>query len=258
MTKKIIAFDMDDTLCIAKTPIPQEISEALGELLGNYEVCVISGGNFTQFKIQVVDRLSVSPEKLSRLHLMPTCGTQYYRYDVSTSDWVQEYANNLTDEQKSRATNALMESAKKLGLWEENPYGEVIEDRGSQVTLSALGQQAPADLKYAWDPTGEKKFAIRDAAAPLVPDLDARAGGTTSVDITLKGVDKAYGMKHLVDAVGVSSDEILFIGDKLEEGGNDYPVKAMGIDTIAVQKWQDTALIIDTLNKAAKLKLRKV
>jgi HAD superfamily hydrolase (TIGR01484 family) len=252
MTKKIIAFDLDDTLCIAKSPMPKQMSELMGTLLDHYEVCVISGGNLAQFKIQVLDQLDVSAEKLARLHLMPTCGTQYYRYNTDAQDWDQQYANNLTDEQKIRATNALMESAKMLGLWEENPYGEVIEDRGSQVTLSALGQQAPAEAKYAWDPTGEKKLAIRDAVAPLVPDLDARAGGTTSVDVTLKGVDKAYGIKHLIEATGVQMDEILFIGDKLEEGGNDYPVKAMGIDSIAVEKWQDTALVIETLNKVAK------
>lgn len=251
MSKKIIAFDLDDTLCIAKSPMPVQISNLMAALLDNYDVCVISGGNLTQFKLQVLDQLSVSAEKLTRMHLMPTCGTQYYRYNVESQDWDQQYANNLTDEQKERATNALMESAKKLGLWEENPYGDVIEDRGSQVTLSALGQQAPADAKYAWDPTGVKKLAIRDAVAPLVPDLEARAGGTTSVDVTLKGVDKAYGMKHLIEATGVTMEEILFIGDKLEQGGNDYPVKAMGIDTIAVEKWQDTALVVETLNKVA-------
>jgi hypothetical protein len=45
--------------------------------------------------------------------------------------------------------------------------------------------------------------------------------------------------------------DILFIGDKLEEGGNDYPVKAMGIDTIAVEKWEDTAMVIEALIKVA-------
>jgi HAD superfamily hydrolase (TIGR01484 family) len=249
MIRKIIAFDLDDTLCVAKSPIPDQISKLLGELLNKYEVCIISGGKLEQFKLQVIDRLDISAAHLDQLHLMPTCGTQYYRYDATSHDWAQQYADHLTDEQKARATNALMEGAKKLGLWEENPYGEVIEDRGSQVTLSALGQKAPAELKYAWDPTGEKKMAIRDAVAPLVPDLEARAGGTTSVDVTLKGVDKAYGMKHLIEATGVTMQEILFIGDKMEEGGNDYPVKAMGIDSIAVERWQDTALVIETLNK---------
>jgi HAD superfamily hydrolase (TIGR01484 family) len=136
-------------------------------------------------------------------------------------------------------------------LWPENPYGEVIEDRGSQLTLTALGQDTPAELKYAWDPTGEKKLAIRDAAAPLLPELEVRAAGTTSVDVTLKGIDKAYGMRRLMEYANVTMEQILFIGDKLDEGGNDYQVKAMGIDVVAVEKWEDTALVVETLVKIA-------
>ncbi len=72
-----------------------------------------------------------------------------------------------------------------------------------------------------------------------------RIGGTTSTDVTLPGIDKAFGMTKLIEAIEISKDEILFIGDKLEEGGNDYPVKAMGIDSIAVDGWEDTAYVIE-------------
>ncbi|MFI5212874.1 MAG: HAD-IIB family hydrolase, partial [Candidatus Saccharimonadales bacterium] len=170
-------------------------------------------------------------------------------FDHSAGDWMMRYSNEPTAEQKQQAIEVLTNVTKDLGLWPENPYGEIIEDRGSQLTLSALGQDTPSELKYAWDPTGEKKLSIRDAAAPLLPELEVRAAGTTSIDVTLKNVDKAYGMQQLMEHTGLMIDEILFIGDKLENGGNDYPVKAMGIDTIAVEKWQDTALVIETLNK---------
>lgn len=246
MIKKVIAFDLDDTLAVTKSPISDRMSELLGKLLRKYDVCVISGGAFTQFKIQVVDRLvSVSPRELTRLHLMPTCGTQYYRYDELDEEWKLQYANSLTADQKKRIVKALEEGAKKLGYWEENPYGEIIEDRGSQMTLSALGQKAPAEKKYAWDPTGEKKMAIRDYVAPLLTDLEVRTGGTTSIDVTMIGIDKAYGMKKLIEETKIGKENILFIGDKLNEGGNDYPVKAMGIDTIAVERWEDTAFVLE-------------
>ena len=52
-------------------------------------------------------------------------------------------------------------------------------------------------------------------------------------------------MRKLMDALEVGKDDILFIGDKLEEGGNDYPVRAMGVDTIAVEGWEDTALVLE-------------
>lgn len=245
MTKKVIAFDLDDTLAVTKSPISDRMSGLLGRLLDKYDVCVISGGSFQQFKIQVVDQLKATPRQLARMHLMPTCGTKYYRYDELTDEWVIQYEYSLTEEQKKRIKKVLEDGAKKFDFWEDKPHGEIIEDRGSQITYSALGQQAPAELKYAWDPTGEKKMKIRDYVATLLPDLEVRTGGTTSVDVTMIGIDKAYGMKKLTEQMGIGKEEILFIGDKLQEGGNDYPVKAMGIDTIEVERWEGTALVLE-------------
>jgi len=245
MKKQIIAFDLDDTLAITKSPISDYLSVLLVKLLEKYDVCVISGGAFEQFKIQVVDRLEASPRALSRLHLMPTCGTKYYRYNELEKVWQLQYDNSLSEEQKARIFSTLKDGAKKLGLWEEKSYGDIIEDRGSQITFSALGQKAPAELKYKWDPTGEKKLKLRDYVAPSLLDLEVRAGGTTSIDVTMIGVDKAYGMQKLIEQMNIDKDNILFIGDKLQEGGNDYPVKAMGIDTIEVERWEDTSLVLE-------------
>lgn len=245
MLKKVIAFDLDDTLAVTKSPISDKMGSLLARLLEKYDVCVISGGAFHQFKIQVVDRLEADSRSLSRMHLMPTCGTKYYRYSELDKDWEVQYEHSLTSDQKKKVVEALESSAKKLGLWESKPYGEIIEDRGSQITFSALGQQAPAEAKYAWDPTHEKKKQIRDAVALMLPDLEVRTGGTTSVDVTMIGVDKAYGMQQLIEKMGISKEDILFIGDKLQEGGNDYPVKAMGIDTIEVERWEDTAFVLE-------------
>lgn len=246
MPKKLIAFDLDDTLAITKSPISDRMGELLVDLLEQYDVCIISGGKFEQFKKQVVDRLEAPAHKLNRMHLMPTCGTRYYRYDELTADWKLQYAEDLTDAQKQRILEALESSAKELGLWAEKPYGDIIEDRGSQVTYSALGQQAPAEEKYAWaEKNAEAKKVLRQKVADQLPDLEVRLGGTTSVDVTRIGIDKAYGMTKLLDALEISKDEILFIGDKLQEGGNDYPVKAMGIDCIEVDRWEDTALVLE-------------
>jgi len=245
MRRKVIAFDLDDTLAVTKSPISDEMSDLLGKLLEKFDVCVISGGRFEQFMTQVIERLEVSPKLLENLHLMPTCGTRYYRF--KDGDWHQEYAEDLSSSDKELIIKTLSEGAKHLGYWEEKPYGEIVEDRGSQITFSALGQQAPPEEKYKWDPNGIKKHKLRDYAAPLLPHLEVRVGGTTSVDVTKVGIDKAYGMNKLMEVLKVKKQEILFVGDKLEEGGNDYPVKAIGIDTIAVERWEDTALVIRTI-----------
>ena len=245
---RLVAFDLDDTLAPSKTAITPRMADLLVHLLAVTPVCVISGGQFGQFQTQLVANLPLDhPEALTRLHLMPTCGTQYYLFQ--NGGWVQQYAENLTDEQKTAALAAVESEAKRLGLWEPDNgthvWGPVLEDRGSQITFSALGQAAPVDAKKAWDPTGEKKNALRAAVAPHLPELEVRSGGSTSIDITRKGIDKAYGMNKLTVLTGIPFADMLFVGDRLDPDGNDYPVVGLGIPTHAVDGWEDTADFVE-------------
>jgi len=243
---RLVAFDLDDTLAPSKSPLDARMAALLVRLLDVAEVCVISGGNFAQFQMQVIDNLTgVGPEALARLHLMPTCGTQYYRYQSNA--WNQIYAESLSFDEGSRALVAVETAARELGLWEGETWGPILEDRGSQITFSALGQQAPVAAKVAWDPTGDKKNTLRAAVAALLPDLEVRSGGSTSVDITRRGIDKAYGMTKLAELTGIPLDDMLFIGDRLDEAGNDYPVKVLGVRCVAVEGWEDTAQYLDAV-----------
>ncbi|MGP6172326.1 HAD-IIB family hydrolase [Microbacterium sp. A204] len=243
---RLVAFDLDDTLAPSKSAISPRIAAHLRALLRVVDVAIISGGNETQFRAQVIAQLGdASPTELARLHLLPTCGTRYLRHDGS--DFTAIYAHDLSEEEKSSAVGALREEAERLGLWESNPWGDILEDRGSQITFSALGQQAPGDAKHAWDPSGEKRLRLRDAVAARVPALEVRAGGSTSIDITRAGIDKAYGMTALAEHTGIPLSDMLFYGDRLDVGGNDYPVRALGVRSIAVTGWEDTASELDGL-----------
>ena len=242
--KKVVVFDLDETLTETRTVITDEMTELLGELLGRYHVCVISGGNFGQFQKQFIANLKIEPTQLQKLHLMPTCGTRYVTYDETQKDWIEVYAENLTDKEKEVIIAAVNEAVDEAGYRIDNPIGELIEDRGSQITYAALGQDAdPADKKL-WDPSGDKKRTLRDLVASKIPQFEVYAAGTTSVDVTQKGIDKAYGMKKLMEILNVTKEEILFIGDRLWEGGNDYPVKRLGIDSIAVGGYEHTPWVV--------------
>lgn len=243
----LVAFDLDDTLAPSKSIVRPRMAELLGRLLERVEVCVISGGQFAQFDTNLLAQLDGVPDAaLRRLHIMPTCGTQYYRFD---GGWTQVYAEDLSEDETSRALAALEAEARRLGLWEAETWGDVLEDRGSQVTFSALGQGAPVDAKRLWDPDGTKRSALRASVAALVPDLEVRSGGSTSVDITRRGIDKAYGMRKLAEATGIDLDRMFFIGDRLDEAGNDYPVLALGVACYAVESWEETADYVAELIK---------
>lgn len=243
---RLVAFDLDDTLAPSKSAIDPRIGQLLIALAERVEVAIISGGQLAQFTVQVVDRLpDASAAVLSHFHLLPTCGTQYYRLKPDGIETV--YAHSLTDDEKARALAAVEEEARRLGYWESETWGDILEDRGSQITFSALGQSAPLDAKKAWDPTGEKKNTLRAAIAERIPDLEVRSGGSTSVDITHRGIDKAYGMRQLAEQTGIPLDDMLFVGDRLDPDGNDYPVLAMGVECHAVEGWEDTADYLDAL-----------
>ena len=170
---RVVAFDLDDTLTVSKSKIDQHMADLLDELLARFDVCIISGGRFEQFETQVLKYLHAPSDRPARLHIMPTSGTRYYIWRNGV--WQMRYAEDLSEDEKVRIVTVLTEGARLLGFWEPNPWGEIIEDRGSQITYSALGQAAPADAKYAWDPDGSRKRKLRDYAAGLLPDLEVHA-----------------------------------------------------------------------------------
>ncbi|HSX16796.1 MAG TPA: HAD-IIB family hydrolase [Patescibacteria group bacterium] len=254
MRRKVIAFDLDGTLAPSKSPLPDQMGELIPRLLDHYHVCVISGGKFGQFEKQLLNNLKASPEQLDRLHLMPTCGTRYMKYSLTSKQWEQVYAEDFTEAEKKKIIEALLRTVKDLGYIEKETWGDIIEDRGSQITWSALGQDIVDHLgaegvrrKEEWDADNAKKNAVRNAAAELLPEFEVRVGGVTSVDITKPGIDKAYGMKKLMAMLEIGKEEVFFIGDRIKPGGNDYPVKEFGIDTLEISYWDETALAVEAM-----------
>ena len=254
--KKVLSFDIDQTLNIAKTPIPDEIAELLRDLLDYYEIAPISGQKFDQFLIQIVNRLkdvNATDEQLKHLHLFVAQGTQYYRYNGQ--EWEQVYNYPLTDAQVAEITRAIQQAAEELGYWEQDKVkegDEIIENRLSQVTCSALGQKAGTEVKYAWDPDCKKREAIVARAKELAPSYEYEIGGTTSINAFIPGMNKVFGMTHLLEELNVTKEEVLYFGDMTQPGGNDYPVVQMGVDTTTVRSHEDTAYALRGILAVAK------
>ena len=236
--KKLVAFDLDGTLAESKQPLDTEMAAILAALSRVAEVCVISGGDWPQFEKQVVSRLPEDADK-ARFWIMPTTGTKLYRFEGG--QWVAKYADLFDDDEKTHIITELRASIDRLGFTPEQVWGEQIEDRGSQITFSALGQEAPLGPKDAWDPRQEKRRRIQADLQPRLPEVSVRIGGATSIDITRKGVDKAYGMERLAQLSGIAKAEMLFFGDALYPGGNDAPVReTAGIDSVQVYHVDET------------------
>ena len=241
--KRLVIFDLDGTLAASKQSIDEDRALLIAELLDIRLVAVISGGDWPQFERQLLGHLPVA-SRLGNLLLMPTSGTKFYRFDGL---WKPIYAELFGAAERQRILSALEEAVAEAGLADDRSWGEKIEDRGSQITFSGLGQQAPLVAKSKWDPDLQKRGRLKALLERRLPDIAVRIGGTTSIDITRPGIDKAYGIRKLVDWTGFAIDEMLFIGDALYPGGNDAPVRNSGVATIAVRDVADSKLVIKTL-----------
>ncbi len=240
--KRLIVFDLDGTLAESKSALDAEMAGLLAQLLSVVQVAVISGGAFPQFEQQLLANLP--QENLERLSLLPTCGTRFYRYQAG---WTRLYSEDFNAQEKTKIISSLREVSRTAGMASVKTWGEQIEDRGSQITLSALGQQAPLDQKKAWDPDFSKRKRMQAALAPLLPEFSVHLGGTTSVDVTKPGIDKAYGIRKLRDTLGIAIAEMLFIGDALFPGGNDYPAKEAGALCIQVRDPNETKRVVEAI-----------
>jgi hypothetical protein len=241
--KRLVAYDLDGTLAESKQPIDQAIATLLARLTKSVVVAVISGGDWPQFERQLVGQLPADIN-WAQLYLLPTSGTKLYRY---RGRWDQVYAELFTGEERDRILKAFATSLPELGLAGGQSWGEKIEDRGSQITFSGLGQQAPLDAKLAWDPDFTKRRQLQAALIPLLPGFTIRVGGSTSIDITRQGIDKAYGMTKLAAASGIPTAEMIFIGDAIFPGGNDYAVHEAGIDTIGIRDVTETRRVSEAI-----------
>jgi hypothetical protein len=241
--KKLIVFDLDGTLAESKSPLDDEMSRLLHDLLGVVKVAVISGGDWPQFEEQVLSHLP-HDESLASLSLLPTCGTKFFRY---AGDWTKIYSEDFTPAEKGKIVASLKQAVEQAGFQAKKVWGEAIEDRGSQITFSALGQQAPLEEKTKWDPDYAKRKKIKAILDLLIPGFSVRLGGATSIDVTKPGIDKAYGVRKLRDVLGISLKEMIYVGDALFTGGNDYPAEQAGVVSIPVQGPNETKRVVEAI-----------
>ena len=246
--KKIIAFDLDGTLSKSKTPITEEMGELVKQLAKKIMVIVTSGGSYNQFKTQFLPPFHSDDSMLPLIHnliLLPTSGSQRYEYDQVKKDWVITDREPLPDYVKEKAKK-LLQDIIDSGQYDipSNPVGEIVEDRGTQITFSGCGQRAALEVKTAWDPDKKKRQKIVSVLAAELPEASLLINAYSSIDIVPKGFNKAVGLGRLLKKLGLEKSDLIYIGDGLFPGGNDYSVYEAGFETISIKGPEEVAPLI--------------
>ncbi len=246
---KIVAFDLDGTLAESKQPLGLEVAELLFKLAKTLPVVIISGGSELQFEKQFISQwkklVPQVPEVNKNLILLSTSGTQDYEYDKENDSWKEVYKAEFPEDKKQAVKKFLEEmiTSGKYDIPSEHE-GEYVEDRGTQITFSACGQNASIEKKKGWDPSREKRRKMKAVLESHFPDLGISIGGMTSIDILTKGFTKAVGLKMLLQRKGLEERDLIFVGDAFYPGGNDRSVMDAGIKSVQVSGPRETAEII--------------
>ena len=226
--KNIILFDMDGTLTPPRQSFDMNLLQPLRNLSEVADIGIVSGSDFDYIKEQM-NFLITKSEIRFKLHLMPCNGTKYYSPPTYSSD---EY--RLTHEvnmkthlgDKSfyhlmRILTSLQYHISELGI----PLsGNFIQYRGSMINWCPIGRKASllereAFVDYDNDRNIREDYLKRLKRKLSLHGLDKKIvctlGGETSFDIYPKGWDKTYALQHF------DNQDVWFVGDRCEDGGND-------------------------------------
>ena len=244
--KKIIAFDLDGTLTESKSNLDKEMSALLCALLEKRNIAVMSGGNRKQFQKQFFAYLHCSKTQLGNLFIFPNSGASFFKFQKN--NWQKVYQYNFSQNEKTKILNAFEVAFTAISYAQPKKiYGKIIEDRKSQITFSALGQKAPLAEKEKWNKKMDIRRKLKNALKKHLREFEVRIGGLTSIDITKKGIDKAFGIKEIMKTLSVSQKDIVYIGDALYKGGNDAAVLQTGIDIIKISGPEEVKYLIRSL-----------
>ena len=234
--KRIFMFDIDGTLTPPRLPMTEEMVEMFKGFCERNRVILVTGSDMSKVVEQVPKEIRDLVEGIY------TCSGNAY----TVGDEII-YENEFRPPEK---LIALLEDWKNYSHYPVKT-GKHLEYRDGMLNYSTVGrnctQQEREDYE-AWDNENGERAILRERILNMFPSLDCAIGGQISIDIYPKGLDKSQSYFRVK---GDNPDHaIIFCGDRLMPGGNDYPFfKAMGENqtrchpldiAVPVSSWQDT------------------
>ena len=242
---RIFIFDVDGTLTPSRQPMTEEFQKFFKQWIKKNKFYLVTGSDLPKLQEQMC-MYDIEAEGI-----FTCCGNQFWLPNPS----VPIQSADLIYDNKFKVPRKLN---KLLGTIMSNSqypyrYGNHIEDRGSMVNFSIVGRDCTQEQReeyFEWDKQSLERKIIAHAIKEKFPDLDAVIGGQISIDIYPKGNDKSQVLEHIEKLH--STGKIIFIGDGIENGGNDYPLAHLmdnieGCDWYHTKGWEHTKEILESL-----------
>ena len=245
---KIYIFDVDGTLTPSRQPMTKEFQKFFKKWIKKNKFYLVTGSDLPKLQEQMCF-YDIEAEGI-----FTCCGNQFWKPDPSivntSAELIYDNKFELTSKLKNSLEVMLMSSQYK------HRYGNHIEDRGSMVNFSIVGRnctQEQRDEYFKWDNEKGERKKISTFLKQKFKELDAVIGGQISIDIYPKGMDKSQVFGIIEQDRLVQPDEYIFIGDRIQNGGNDYPLAQLmddleGCDWHQTSGWEETKQILEKLS----------
>lgn len=245
---KTIVFDLDETLTNSKESLDVEMLALLGKLLETNSIAIVSDTSWNQFQKQILSCFENDPSvSLNNLYLLPSSGGSMYQ-TWGKYGWVATYQMKLSKRDTDYIERILDEAISESSFKQPNKlWGKQVEVLDSEVVFSALGRKAPIEEKENYDPDLSKRTVLATMLQKKLSSYDVRITGTTSIEISIKGVNKKFGIDELMKRLHTSKDDVLFIGTNISKSNSNYVAIEMGLNHIQVKDCEDTKRVIRSL-----------
>lgn len=208
MKERVFVFDIDGTLTPPRQPINQEFESWFFNFCQKHDVYLVSGSDREKTLEQISRRIYDTC-----LGVYQCNGNEHWCKNrrVKTNNWKPQYELN------HYLNNLLLSS--NYPVKTDNH----IEKRIGMINFSTVGRSANSEQRkayYEWDQKHQQRAAIVKELTRKFKDINASIGGQISIDIYPKGADKS----QVAQELKTEYKEILFFGDRLAWGGNDFSI----------------------------------
>ena len=245
---KIFIFDVDGTLTPSRQEMTKEFKEFFEQWALKNTFYLVTGSDLSKLQEQM------SGMEIHSSGIFTCCGNQFWQSDPA----IHPKHCDLIYENKFKVPENLLTYLGQMLRESETPVkaNNHIEDRNSMLNFSTVGRNCTLEERqtyFEWDNQVGERQKIAKSIRDGWSSLDAVIGGQISIDIYPKGNDKSQILDIITQERLVQPSEYIFIGDRTEIGGNDYPLAKLmketdDCDYYQTEGWEKTKQILEKLS----------
>ncbi|KAI0044761.1 eukaryotic phosphomannomutase [Auriscalpium vulgare] len=217
---KLVLFDVDGTLTLARQLVSPEMAALLRELRAKLAIGFVGGSDL----VKITEQLQAPGTNVLDDFDFAFAENGLTAFKAGKPIESQSFIKFVGEERYKKLVNFILHYIADIDI--PIKRGTFVEFRNGMINVSPIGRNATIQERLDFQ-AYDKIHGIRAAFVKVLQEkfadygLTYSIGGQISFDVFPHGWDKTFALRH-VEAEGF--EEIHFFGDKTYQGGNDWEI----------------------------------